>query len=98
MRTLRICLHACVAAAALGAFTGCESSGGGSSASGSLYYGVGVYDPWYYGGYYNDVDVIVTPPGDRPRPEQPIARPLPSPSPRPLPAMPSAPRPMPRRR
>lgn len=69
---------------ALGVLTGCESTGGSGSSqvSGSVYYGVGFYDPWYYGGYgYDDVDIIVTPPErpnnpDRPvRPEQPIARP-----------------------
>ena len=90
---------------ALAAFTGCESTDGGSTqVSGSVYYGVGVYDPWYYGGYYDDVDIVVTPPDrpDRPpgevtppRPTHPIA-PAPSPAPRPTP-MPSIPRtPMPR--
>lgn len=87
-------------------FTGCESTDGGSThVSGSVYYGVGFSDPWYYGGYYDDVDIIVTPP-DRPdkppgevtpppRPAHPIA-PAPSPTPRPTP-MPSIPRtPMPR--
>jgi hypothetical protein len=43
------------------------------------YYSSGSYDPWYYGGYYDDPDVIVLPPGNRPdapvRPSQPIARP-----------------------
>jgi len=64
----------------LAALSGCESTGGGGNVSTSVYYGVGFYDPWYYGGY-GDVDVIVTPP-DRParpegapRPEHPIARP-----------------------
>ena len=91
---------------ALAAFTGCESSDSGSTyVSGSVYYGVGFYDPWYYGGYYDDVDIVVTPP-DRPssppggttpppRPTHPIA---PTPTPRPTP-MPSIPRtPMPRAR
>lgn len=97
---------------ALGAFMGCESTDGGGNASGSIYYGVGFYDPWYYGGYWDDPDVIVTPPPagperpmppgpDRPttppRPEHPIARP-PSSAPRPMP-MPSIPRtPLPRAR
>jgi hypothetical protein len=92
---------------ALAAFTGCESTDSGSThVSGSVYYGVGFYDPWYYGGYYDDVDIVVTPP-DRPsgppdgtappRPTHPIA-PTPSPTPRPTP-MPSIPRtPMPRAR
>lgn len=95
-----------VLALGLGVFTGCESTDGGSTqVSGSVYYGVGFYDPWYYGGYYDDVDIIVTPPDrpDRPpgeiapppRPTHPIA-PAPSPAPRPTP-MPSIPRtPMPR--
>ena len=89
----------------LGVLIGCESTDGGSTqVSGSVYYGVGFYDPWYYGGYYDDVDIIVTPPDrpDRPpgevtppRPTHPIA-PVPSPAPRPTP-MPSIPRtPMPR--
>jgi hypothetical protein len=82
--------------------TGCESTdGGGSSVSGGVYYGVGVYDPWYYGGYYDDVDVIVTPPGrpDAPvHPEHPIARPpaASSPRPTPMPSIPSTPRAAPR--
>ena len=85
----------------LGAFAGCESTGGGSSnVSGSVYYGVGFYDPWYYGDNSYDGDIIVTPP-DRPgrgeHPEHPIARPPPASSarPTPMPSIPSAPRPMP---
>jgi hypothetical protein len=84
------------------AFTGCESTdGGGGSVSGSVYYGVGFYDPWYYGGYDDDADIIVTPPDrpDRPaHPENPIARPPPvsSPRPTPMPSIPSAPRVSPR--
>ncbi len=35
---------------AFGASAGCESTGGGN-VSGSVYYGTGFYDPWYYGGY-----------------------------------------------
>jgi hypothetical protein len=75
---------------------GCESTdGGGTQVSGSVYYGAGFYDPWYYGGYgYNDVDVIVTPP-TRPeapaRPTHPIA-PTPAPRPTPMPSIPSMPR------
>lgn len=76
-------------------FTGCESTDGGGSVSGGMYYGVGFYDPWYHGGYYDDVDIIVTPP-DRPqapvRPEHPIARPTPAPRPTPMPSIPHAPR------
>ena len=82
------------------ALTGCESTDGGGSVSGGAYYGVGFYDPWYYGGDYDDVDIVVTPP-DRPnapvRPEHPIARPPPSrPRPTPMPSIPSAPRAAPR--
>jgi hypothetical protein len=65
-------------------FTGCESSDTGGHPTTNVYYGVGFYDPWYYGGYYgDDVDIIVSPPssgsrpegGPPPRPSQPIARP-----------------------
>lgn len=92
-----------VAAALLftvGFITGCGTTDGNSvSTSGSVYYGAGFYDPWYYGGYYPP-DVIVTPPpGDRPpalapHPEHPIAKPpsAPAPSPRPMPSIPSTPR------
>ncbi|MCU0772196.1 MAG: hypothetical protein MUE94_10585 [Verrucomicrobia bacterium] len=81
------------------AFSGCESTGGGTVSAGASY-GVGVYDPWYYGGYYDDnPDIIVTPPPARPepppRPTHPIARP--TPTPRPMPSIPSAPRASPRR-
>ena len=73
------------------ASTGCETTDGGGSASVGMYYGVGFYDPWYYGGYYyGDGDIIITPP-NRPEipahPSHPIARP---------PSIPSTPRPMPR--
>jgi hypothetical protein len=80
----------------LAACVGCGSTdGGGSSVSGSVYYGVGVYDPWYHGGYwYDDPDIIVTPP---PRPSEPPPRPThpiaPAPAPRPMPSIPSTPRP-----
>jgi len=84
-----------------GAFAGCESTGGGSSnVSGSVYYGVGFYDPWYYGDNSYDGDIIVTPP-DRPgrgdHVEHPIARPPSDFSGRAtqMPSIPSAPRPMP---
>jgi hypothetical protein len=88
----------------LGVSSGCESTEGGGTVSGSVYYGVGFYDPWYYGGYYDDPDIIVTPPDrpDRPdqppRPEHPIAKPPPASSPRPtpMPSIPSTPRAAPR--
>jgi hypothetical protein len=81
--------------------TGCESMDDGSNqVSGSMYYGGGSYDPWYYGGYYDDADIVVTPPGDRPtappRPTHPIA-PAPGPRPMPMPSIPSSPRPSLRR-
>jgi hypothetical protein len=88
---------------ALALFTGCESTDGGGSVSGSVYYGVGFSDPWYYGDHYDDVDIIVTPPDtghpDRPTPPPRPAHPIaPTPTPRPTP-MPSIPRtPMPRAR
>jgi len=74
--------------------TGCETTGGGSVDVG-MYYGVGFHDAWYHGGYYDDPDIIVTPPDrpdrpDRPaRPAHPIA---PTPTPRPTPSIPSMPR------
>jgi hypothetical protein len=96
MKTMSHFLKVAAAALMLAAYTGCESTGGGS-VSGSVYYGVGFYDPWYYGGYYNQGDIIVVPPGDRPgsgpHPEHPIARPPTSaPRPTPMPSIPSAPR------
>ena len=81
---------------ALALFTGCESTGG--SVSGSVYYGTGFYDPWYYGDYYHQGDIIVTPPArpERPaHPEQPIYHPS-TPRPTPMPSIPSAPRISPR--
>jgi hypothetical protein len=99
MKSLKFPLQMAVLGIALGGLAGCESTdGGGGNVSGGMYYGVGLYDPWYHGGYYDDVDIIVTPPDrpDRPdtgpvRPSQPIARP--TPAPRPTPSIPSAPRP-----
>lgn len=89
---------------------GCESTdGGGGSASGNMYYGVGFYDPWYHGNYDYDYDIVVTPP-DRPgsglHPSHPIARPpdvsarppaaSTRPVARPMPSIPSTPRMAPR--
>ena len=76
---------------------GCESTDGGSSqVSGSVYYGAGFSDPWYYGGAYYPPDVIATPPPGRPveppHVEQPIAKPPPIASPAPMPSIPSMPR------
>lgn len=56
-------------------WTGCETTdGGGSAPVSSGYYGVGFYDPWYYGDYDEDV-TVVRPPGDRGHVENPIAEP-----------------------
>ena len=101
MRTLKYALKFTALLFAFGMFTGCESTDGGGNVSGGVYYGVGFYDPWYYGDYHDHGDIIVTPPPGRPeppvRPEHPIARPpTPAPRPTPLPSIPSAPRPMPR--
>lgn len=78
---------------------GCATgNGGGADVHGSVYYGVGWYDPYYYGGGYGG-DVIVVPnPPDRPdRPDRPGARPRPTPLPSanvaPRPSIPARPRP-----
>ena len=109
MRTIK-CAAKWMAIAALAwlAGTGCESTDGGSYSSASVYYGVGFYDPWYYGHHHHDdIDISIEPPDTPskppggstppPRPTHPIA---PTPSPRPTPTpMPSIPRtPMPRAR
>lgn len=96
MKTLKVILKLAAAfALLLVAFTGCESSNGGGNVSGSVYYGVGFYDPWYYGDYYYPPDIIITPPpaGTTPPvcPEQPIYNP--SPRPTPMPSIPRTPRP-----
>jgi hypothetical protein len=78
---------------------GCASTeGSDTQVSGSMYYGVGFHDPWYYGGAYPP-DVIVTPPPDRPveppHVEHYNATPpaTASTTPRPMPSIPSMPRP-----
>lgn len=89
---VRIAL-ACIAATALG---GCATTGYEDDVrvGGSIYYGIGVYDPYYRPGYFPPM--IGRPPGGRPpggRP--PGGRPpgggMPS-----VPTLPSIPRPMPR--
>jgi len=99
MSTMKHALSFAAVFFALSLFTGCESTDGGGSVSGSVYYGTGFYDPWYYGGSYDHDDIIVTPPSGRPErpvhPEQPIYNPS-TPRPTPMPSIPSAPRPMPR--
>jgi hypothetical protein len=90
-----------LAALALGllALSGCKSTEGGGNVSGSVYGGVGFYDPWYYGGYWHDPDIIVPPPPPNrpeppPRPTHPIAKPpAAAPRPTPMPSIPSTPRP-----
>jgi hypothetical protein len=82
---------------AFGAGAGCETTDGGGQASSNVYYGTGFGDPWYYGGYYDDVDTIVVPPGRHDNigahPEHPIAQPS-RPEARPMaqPSIPSMPR------
>jgi len=91
-------LKFCAALILIVVAAGCESTDGGSSSvSGGVYYGTSLYDPWYYGAYDYDADIIVTPPDrpiDRPvapvRPSQPIYNPTPRPMP--MPSIPSAPR------
>ena len=85
MSTMKHLLRFVAVLIALGVFTGCESTDGGSSSSSvGVYYGVGFYSPYYYGDYDHDYDIDVSPPDrpdrpDRPgagaRPEQPLARP-----------------------
>jgi hypothetical protein len=86
-----------VVAAAPVIFTGCESTD--TSVSTGVYYGTSYYDPWYYGEYWDDPDLIVTPPekpsSPPPEPAHPIALPPSSsmPRPTPMPSIPSTPRP-----
>ncbi len=52
---------------ALGMFTGCESTDDGNThVSSNTYYGVGFYDPWYYGDYHYDYDGVAPPPPGSP--------------------------------
>jgi hypothetical protein len=84
-----------------GLLAGC-ANGGSTQIHGSMYAGVGYYDPWYWGPCCSDTVIVGPPPpaGERPggpvgaHPEQPIAKPPPSaPVARPLPA-PAPPRPV----
>jgi hypothetical protein len=85
---------------AFATLTGCESTDGGSTqVNQANYYGVGFYNPWYYGHYDDDPDIIVAPPPSRPetgpRPSHPIARPPTpgaGPRPTPMPSIPAGPR------
>lgn len=82
----------------LGLVVGCQSTDRGGSVNGTAYYGLGAFDPWYYGGEWDDPDLIVTPPDreDWVRPSPPIAN-VPPPRPTPLPTIPARVRPAPRR-
>lgn len=79
----------------VGVLAGC-ASGGSGQVHGSMYMGVGYYDPWYWGPCCHDTVIVgppnPSPPGarpDGPHVEQPIAKPPPSaPAARPLPASP----------
>jgi hypothetical protein len=87
------CLQAAVLVCITTIFTGCESTDQGGSST-NVYYGSAFADPWYYGDYDYDYDVVVPPPGldDRPvRPAHPIATPPPAVA-RPMPSIPSMPR------
>jgi hypothetical protein len=95
------CVFVLLCAAA--ALSGCANGGGGAQVHGSMYMGVGYYNPWYWGPCCDDVVVIGPPDGSRPRPpdgagsaprpEHPIANPPPAPAARPVPAA-AAPRPV----
>jgi len=108
MRTNKL-FFALAAGVLVATFSGCESPDtSGAPPTANVYYGVGFYDPWYYGYYDDDIDVVVPPPSNRPpssdipRPSHPIATPPPAASTRPSqptarPSTPSsmpAPRPM----
>jgi hypothetical protein len=89
---LKFSLKCAAVLLALGLFNGCESTDSGGSVSGGVYYGVGFYDPWYYGGYYDDPDIIVVPPTRPEAPVRPVNPIAPTPAPRPMPSIPSMPR------
>ena len=86
-----------VAALFLSTLSGCSTTNGGGSVSGSVYYSSHAYDPWNWGpGYYPPPGAVPPPPGGRPpggkppaaRPpvaRPPIAGPPPRPTPRPAP-------------
>ncbi|MGQ0578244.1 MAG: hypothetical protein ACT4PQ_04955 [Betaproteobacteria bacterium] len=94
----RLCAVLLVACCA-GLTSGCASDGTSSSVHGSVYYGVGWYDPYYYGGDWNgDVVVVPNPPSRPERPEtlppdRPRPTPLPSTRPAPRASIPATPRP-----
>lgn len=60
------------------ALAGCSSSTGPSPIHGSVYYGYGWGDPYFYGSpWYNNNVVIMPPPH---RPSRPPVRPMPRPT------------------
>lgn len=80
--------------------TGCQSTDRDGSSAGPAYYDTGFNDPWYYGDYHDDIDIIVTPPDERPpdpaKPAHPIVlppTPRPTPTPMPMPSIPRMPTP-----
>lgn len=93
MSRRQLCAMFLVACCAMLA-SGCASDGS-SSVHGSVYYGVGWHDPYYYNhGMYDGVVVVPDPPSRPERPETgPRPTPLPSARPASRPSIPSAPRP-----
>ena len=98
MKTRTLLGLAAVLLLTAGLFTGC--GGGSTTVYGGVSYGVGWYDPWYYGPGSYPSEVIVTPPPPPDRPAAPPDRPAVSPHPEhPIakpPSIPSTPRPAPR--
>jgi hypothetical protein len=80
MKTAKLSLSLASVLMVLGLFSGCEGGGGGGDVDvhGSVYMGVGIYDPWYYGpgygpgyghgGYYPPAAIVCPP---RPMPPRP---------------------------
>ena len=96
MKCFASSLRILAAGAVLVTVSGCKSTGNDTSSPGG-YYDAGLNDPWYYGAYDDDIDVIVPPP-ERPTAPPKPTHPIVLPPPRPMP-MPSIPRmPMPRAR
>lgn len=90
MSCRQLCAMLLVAGCAVLA-NGCASNGGSGNVHGSVYYGAGWHDPYYYNqGMYNDVVVVPNPPD---RPDRPVTPPAGQPRPTPLPAAGVAPRP-----
>jgi hypothetical protein len=87
-------LRILAAGAMLVTVNGCQSTGNDATSPGSYYDG-GLNDPWYYGAYDDDIDVVVPPP-ERPtappQPTHPIVLP-PPPRPTPMPSIPRMPAP-----